>query len=644
MAARGKSKKEQVETQDAEQSRPTHTEIEQEAPTSIADINLYPRGRVVPSPTDWRDQIIYQLLPDRFSDGEEESRPMFDPANPDACKAEDPLAWQAAGNRFVGGKIRGIIGKLDYLQGLGVTTIWLNPVWKQRAESESYHGYGIQNFLEVDPRLGTRQDLRDLVDAAHDRGMYVLLDVVFNHTGDNWFYADEESGEARSGMPYRQEPPYAFHGWRSAGGESIPEVQSLDDGVWPREFQNPDWYTRAGSIGNWDPFPGQDTRDVSAEFRRGDFFNLKDLNVERDDVLSSLARCYQYWIAVTDCDGFRIDAVKHMPVEASSDFCGAIREYAQSIGKDNFFLVGEVIGAQFGLDYLDVFGRNLDARLAITRYPGSLMAVAKSQADPSVMFDLYNKHDPAGFIRYLGRFIVTVLDDHDMSTRGKKARFAAHVPPEMAAAQLTQAVGMQLTMPGIPSIYYGTEQALDGSEDDRQEGTDAAADQFIRESMFGGEFGAFRTAGCHFFNPGHPAYRRIAAMAAVRNRATRSGAALRRGRFYPRPISPLGGEWMILPKGELMAWSRLFHDTEVLIVANTHALEDRGGRIAIDGTLYGEGSQMAYLYRSDWSDEMLADLPTDQTIPVQNDNGRFFAELTLPPGAIAFLTNHVVDE
>ena len=79
-------------------------------------------------------------------------------------------------------------------------------------------------------------------------------------------------------------------------------------------------------------------------------------------------------------------------------------------------------------------------------------------------------------------------------------------------------------------------------------------------------------------------------------------------------------------------------------MANTHALEDRGGRIAIDGTLYGEGSQMAYLYRSDWSDEMLADLPTDQTIPVQNDNGRFFAELTLPPGAIAFLTNHVVDE
>ena len=65
MAARGKSKKEQVETQDAEQSRPTHTEIEQEAPTSIADINLYPRGRVVPSPTDWRDQLATSHPPAR---------------------------------------------------------------------------------------------------------------------------------------------------------------------------------------------------------------------------------------------------------------------------------------------------------------------------------------------------------------------------------------------------------------------------------------------------------------------------------------------------------------------------------------------------------------------------------------------------
>src|SRR4051794_17145236 len=79
-----------------------------------------------------------------------------------------------------------------YLQSLGITTLWIGPIWKQRSEDNtSYHGYAIQNFLDVDPRFGTRQDLRDLVDAAHDRGMYVLLDVIYNHMGNNFFYADE---------------------------------------------------------------------------------------------------------------------------------------------------------------------------------------------------------------------------------------------------------------------------------------------------------------------------------------------------------------------------------------------------------------------------------------------------------------------
>ncbi|MBX9670434.1 MAG: hypothetical protein K2X93_22730 [Candidatus Obscuribacterales bacterium] len=86
--------------------------------------------------------------------------------------------------------IKGIASKLDYLQELGVSGLWINPPWKQRAELETYHGYGIQNFLDIDPRFGTRQDFRDLVDAAHDRGMYVVVDVVFNHSGNNFFYDD----------------------------------------------------------------------------------------------------------------------------------------------------------------------------------------------------------------------------------------------------------------------------------------------------------------------------------------------------------------------------------------------------------------------------------------------------------------------
>jgi glycosidase len=209
-----------------EEPMATHTKIEDWVPTTLAEASLNPRGRVFPSPSQWRDQIFYQILPDRFSDGKEDSRPMFDYHGLEQFKAKNKAAWMAAGNKFVGGTIKGIQSKLDYLRKLGVTTLWINPPWRQRIDLETYHGYGIQNYLDVDPRFGTRQDLRDLVDAAHDRGMYVILDVIYNHSGNNWFYSDEITGEPKESMAYRYAPPYPFHGWRSARGESIPKPET----------------------------------------------------------------------------------------------------------------------------------------------------------------------------------------------------------------------------------------------------------------------------------------------------------------------------------------------------------------------------------------------------------------------------------
>ncbi len=251
----------------------------------------------------------------------------------------------AGGTRFQGGTIKGIQSKLDYLKGLGVTTLWVGPVWRQRADLQTYHGYGIQNFMDVDPRFGTRQDLRDLVDAAHERGLYVILDIIFNHTGNNFFY--ECDGQPADTQPYRYEPPYPLFAWRSKDGSPTQTIIDIDDGVWPIELQNPDLYTRAGSIGNWDVASWENPLHEDVEFRRGDFFDLKDVDLERDDAINIMTAIYQYWIALTDCDGFRIDTVKHMPIEAVRRFCEGIREYAESIGKDNFWLLGEVAGGDF---------------------------------------------------------------------------------------------------------------------------------------------------------------------------------------------------------------------------------------------------------------------------------------------------------
>ncbi|MCB0183436.1 MAG: hypothetical protein KDE31_04190, partial [Caldilineaceae bacterium] len=93
----------------------THTPIEKQAPRSLAAADITPRGRVFPSPGRWRDQVFYQLLPDRFSDGQEAQRPMFDYHQPGQFAAADKAAWMAAGNRFVGGTLKGVQSKLDYL-------------------------------------------------------------------------------------------------------------------------------------------------------------------------------------------------------------------------------------------------------------------------------------------------------------------------------------------------------------------------------------------------------------------------------------------------------------------------------------------------------------------------------------------------
>ena len=600
--------------------------IEASAPTTLSAANLRPRGGVHPSPVDWRDQTFYFLLPDRFSDGREASRPLFDRADPQRFKAPDKRAWMEAGKNFQGGTLKGIAGKLGYLQGLGVTALWLGPVWRQRPDLQTYHGYGIQNFFEVDPRFGTRQDLRDLVDAAHARGIYVLLDVIYNHTGNNWFY--DAGGAPRDSLPYRFSPPYPFHGWRSGTGASTGAIAGPDDGVWPRELQQPGWYTRAGQIGRFDPEPWEDPLNPDDEFRRGDFFDLKDVDLNRNEPLSALIRVYQYWIALTDCDGFRIDTVKHTPWEGSRNFCGAIHEYAESIGKQNFWLLGEVTGgADMERNYLEVFGRNIDSVLDIGWPSQALAGLVKGTGGPGDFFELFRGHDSLGSHRETGRYHVSILDDHDMVGRGKQ-RFSAGNTIASRYEQVAHAVGTQLTTLGVPCIYYGTEQAFDGSEarhDFAIEPVKSFEDRYIRESMFGGSFGAFETSGCHFFDPAHPSYRAIAAIAGVRNRADSIGLALRRGRQYPRETSFLGRPFAFPGRGELVAWSRILYDREVLVALNTHGTEARGAEVTVDAALHPAGSAMNFHY------------PPVGTVAVGGSGGRSSVHVDLPPAGMAIL-------
>jgi glycosidase len=228
------------------------------------------------------------------------------------------------------------------LKNLGITAIWLSPVFKQRGHLDTFHGYGIQHFLDVDPRFGTRRDLVELVDAAHQNGIRIILDIIFN---------------------------------LGAKGEPVgTSVANVEQGVWPAELQDSQYYTRAGmgdlGAGSLD--------DPHAEHKRTDFFTLRDIALDNPGVLNDLAECYKYWIALSDCDGFRIDTLKHVSFDEGRNFCGAIKEFAANLSKADFFLVGEVAGGDFAQDrYLDVLGSNLNAALDIGDMRPTLNNVAK---------------------------------------------------------------------------------------------------------------------------------------------------------------------------------------------------------------------------------------------------------------------------
>jgi len=533
---------------------------------SIEQVDFTPWGEVFPSPGDWRDVFIYFLLVDRF-DNNQENIPLYDPNTTSSGQN-----WEQ-GRVFQGGNLRGIIRRLDYILGLGANAIWLSPVLKNRTEKDdTYHGYGIQDFLDVDPRFGNREDLRELVSEAHARDMYVIMDIIINHTGDNWAYPGD--------YPYyywKEAPgPFEFGSWREV--DSAAGLQE-HDAVWPEELQTPEYYKRRGQIRNWsDP----------EQAINGDFLSLKELDINNATVLDTLIKAYKYWISLTDVDGFRVDTVKHMESSATAIFCNAVREYSKRIGKDKFFIFGEIVGDDLTIQ--QYIGRNsripgtnerfpsLDAALDFPLY-FILEEAIKGFLNPSHLRHryerfktLYSDHGEAG------RYFVTFLDNHDQMSRPYR-RFMHR---NSYRQQAVLAIGYLLTSQGVPCIYYGTEQGFDGGGDH---------DSYVRECMFGGEWGAFESTGHHFFDPQHPIYKDIAEIASIRDHQP----ALRYGRQYFREISGNGVDFGYPADGLCtLAYSRILDTTEILITLNLDA-NPRNDFVTVDAQLTPAGMKMVNL-------------------------------------------------
>jgi glycosidase len=568
-------------------------------PLWLQDIPLAPpAGRqYFNAEREWREEFIYFLMLDRFHDGRPRTA-AGGPARRSGIKVPD--------NAFYGGTLKGVAANLDYIAGLGCTAIWLSPVFGNN--EGAYHGYNIRNYLDVDPHFGTRQDLVDLVRAAHayrrdgrPHPLRIILDVVINHSGDNWYYPGGYSYD------YCDDQVFPLGGWRS------------EDYPLPRDLRNADYYHRRGNItsGGWDRIP---------ERLNGDLVGLKDFANDDDavgsEVINALIRIHAYWIRETDVDGFRVDAIKHMGALACSRFCSNIREYARLLGKRDFFLFGELalpdddvvnryIGPNtsarddatvfFGIDSV------LDFPLAEGRYgdPGQrpLRDVLTGRAGPETLFNRLEAQRRRALNRgELGRYLVSFIDNHD--SFWQPGRIGSGGTTE---AQIVACIGFLLCALGTPCIYYGTEQGFDG----------AGGDNDIREAMFDRD-----RPEIDLLNRDCGIYKAIAAIA----EAVRGSAPLRSGRMYYRQISA-DGEHFGFPYGSTytLAFSRLLYPAEVLVAFNVSA-EARNDCIIVDAGYQGEGERMDFVYGGEGS------------VPVRSSrSGARFVQLRLAPHGFAIL-------
>ena len=595
-----------------------------------------------PSPPAWEDEVLYFMMLDRFSDGKEKgykdnngntvnsgSTPMY--RNEDAGNAtrtnEDIQRWFNAGNIFVGGTLKGLESKIGYLKRLGITAVWISPIFKQVNKFNTYHGYGIQNFIDVDPHFGTRDDLKHLVQTAHKHGIRVIMDIILNHSGDVFEY------EGNPEPPWDNSKVYPVKGFRDKDGNATIHFGPVDlqknpsawpDGaVLPVEFQEQSTFSGMGRIKNWDFGP---------EFREGDFITLKDIdlgvgsvdNYQPSHALFSLCEVYKFWIAFADIDGFRVDTVKHMDDGASRLFASAIHEFAQSIGKENFYLIGEITGGRFNaFDTLERTG--LNAALGINDIPDKIEYLIKGYRNPSDYFDLFRnsllvRKDSHVWFR---NKVVTTFDDHDQVRKGNnKARFCHdEAEGQENFRVLLNVLAFITTTMSIPCIYYGTEQFFNGHGNN---------DRLLREAMFGGEFGAFETRGKHFFNEEGSAYKELSKILAIR----RKNIVLRRGRQFLRPISENGDNFGVprmfgVEIRSVVPWSRIFNNQEVLLAINTDYFQPKKAWITIDNSLHNEGDKLKCIYSTDRGQ-------VDQEATVEARNGKSVLITVPPAGFVIF--------
>ncbi len=517
------------------------------------------------------DEVMYFMLPDRFENG--------DASNDRGGLKGDRLktGYDPTSKAFFnGGDLKGLTARLDYIQGMGVTAIWLGPIFKNKPvqgapgnESAGYHGYWVTDFTTVDPHLGCDADMKSFVEAAHARGIKVYMDIIANHTADVIAYRECPN----SSCVYRSRADYPYQRRGGPNGVAInpgfagDQVQTaenfatLTDPTYAytpfvptaeAKVKVPAWLNEVTLYHN-----RGDSAFTNENSTMGDFVGLDGLMTEHPKVMKGFIDIYGSWIDRYGIDGFRVDTARHVNAEFWQAFVPAMIEKAKAKGIPNFHVFGEIGGV--GLEpgklavhtHTDGFPAVIDFafRQAVINTVGS--TAPTEQLEELFAQDPLYKGGEA-----MARIQPTFISNHD---NGRFAYFVRQALPKASDDEVLKRVilghAMMMTLRGVPVIYSGDEQGFAGD----------GWDQDARETLFASKVASYNdnelvgttstTAQANFVTT-HPIYKSLAEMARMRA----AEPALRRGKQILRARTDKPG---------LFAVSRLLDGREVLVAFNT---------------------------------------------------------------------------
>jgi glycosidase len=488
-----------------------------------------------------QDEVFYFVMPDRFNNG--------DTTNDQGSKTVEISAGgfdKADKGMYHGGDIQGLQAKLPYLKNMGISAIWLTPIMRNQAmqgDSSGYHGYWILDFNEIDPHLGSNDDLKRFIDAAHKENIKVFFDIITNHTADVIKYV-ECHGE--DGLQYLMKDNdgcvYKSLAQIAAGDTYQPIIPKGQENL-----KSPAWLNDKKYYHNQG-----DTTYEGENSIYGDFSGLDDIDTDSPEVVKGMTDIFKNVISEFKPDGFRIDTVKHVNMEFWAEFSPALVDYAKSIGIPNFFMFGEVYsGDSKELSSFTTAGKMQSVLDFSMQF--ALQDILIKQQGTYKLAELFERDHYYNDEDSNSNQLLNFTGNHDMGRFAGMLKQSKHNYSEEEMVERTLlAHAMTYFMRGVPIVYYGDEQGFvgdGGDKDSRQDMMPSFVDSYNDDDLLAN----IKTTAADNFDTTHMFYKTFSKYADI---------------FYQYPALRFGEQKTLYSQNTpgVFAISRTIKDGEKMVV------------------------------------------------------------------------------